>query len=544
MGETVTGLDVPLTPVRFLERAAEVMPDKIAIIDGRRTWTYREFAQAVQELARSLRASGVSDGERVAYIATNSAELLIAHFAVPLARGVLVAINTRLAPDEVAYICQHSGARILCGDIGLLQPLRARAQDFATVAEWIELPSVDGYFAGGDDVTSYDALLGRGQGDDLRWGVDDETRVLAINYTSGTTGRPKGVMYTHRGAYLNAFGGIHHSGFDQKSVYLWTLPMFHCNGWCTTWGVTAAFGTHVCYRAVRADTMWSLIDEHRVTHLNGAPTVLTTLANAEQAHPLLTPLTISNGGAPPSPTIISAIRELGASIVHIYGLTETYGPYSVCEQKPEWEDLDADQHAKLTARQGVGMMTAERMRVVRPELSSSGELVDVTPDGVEMGEIVMRGNTVMKGYYRDEDGTREATVGGWFHSGDLGVMHADGYVQLLDRAKDVVISGGENISTIEVEQALLSHPAVLEVAVIGVPDDKWGECPKAFVVTTGKLPLDEAEAIAHVKARIAAYKAPRTVEFVRELPKTSTGKIRKNELREVEWGSRTEMIQG
>lgn len=540
----MTGLDVPLTPVRFLERAAEVMPDKLAIIDGRRTWTYLEFAEAVQELARSLRASGVGDGERVAYIATNSAELLIAHFAVPLAHGVLVAINTRLSPSEVAYICRHSGARILCGDIDLLEPLRTRAEDFATVDEWIELPSVDGRFSGGEDVISYDSLLRRGQGGHLAWEVDDETRTLAINYTSGTTGRPKGVMYTHRGAYLNALGGIHHSGFDQNTVYLWTLPMFHCNGWCTAWAVTAVFGTHVCYRAVRADTMWSLIDEHQITHLNGAPTVLTTLANAEQAHPLRTPLTISNGGAPPSPTIISAIRRLGASIVHIYGLTETYGPYSVCEQHPEWENLGADQHAKLTARQGVGMITAERMRIVRSELSSSGELVDVAPDGVEMGEIVMRGNTVMKGYYRDDLGTREATRGGWFHSGDLGVMHADGYVQLLDRAKDVVISGGENISTIEVEQALLSHPAVLEVAVVGVPDEKWGERPKAFVVTTGKVPFDEAEAIAHVRSRIASYKAPRTVEFVPELPKTSTGKIRKNELREAEWGSRAEMIQG
>lgn len=540
----MTGLDVSLTPLRFLERAVEVMPDKPAIIDGQRRWNYREFGVAVQALAKGLRASGISDGERVAYLATNSAELLIAHYAVPLARGVLVAINTRLSAAEIQYICGHSGARLLIGEIQLLKPLVAAGLELATVEELIELPTVGGRFTVPNEILSYDALLARGRGDDLRWEIDDETRTLAINYTSGTTGRPKGVMYSHRGAYLNSLSGIHHSGFSETTKYLWTLPMFHCNGWCTTWAVTAALGTHICYRAVRADTMWSLIDEHQISHLNGAPTVLTLLANAEQAHLLTTPLTISNGGAPPSPTIIATIRALGASLVHIYGLTETYGPYSICEPKPEWNALDTENHAKLMARQGVGMITAERLRVVRPGLSPSGELIDVATDGKEMGEIVMRGNTVMKGYYDDEDGTRKATEGGWFHSGDLGVMHPDGYVQLLDRAKDVVISGGENISTIEVEQAILSHPAILEAAVVGAPDEKWGERPKAFVMTTSGAQIDEAEVIAHVKSRIASYKAPRSVEFVNDLPRTSTGKIRKNELREAEWSSRSDMING
>ncbi|QTJ64367.1 AMP-binding protein [Rhodococcus sp. ZPP] len=540
----MTGLDVPLTPIRFLERAVEVMPDKIAIIDGERRWTYREFGASVQSLAKALRASGITDGERVAYLATNSAELLIAHYAVPLARGVLVAINTRLSAAEIEYICGHSGVHLLFGEIELLKPLLHAGLDFSTVDEWIELPTVEGLFTGSNELHSYDSLLTRGQGDDLRWAIDDENRTLAINYTSGTTGRPKGVMYSHRGAYLNSLGEILHAGFDKTTKYLWTLPMFHCNGWCTTWAVTAALGTHVCYRAVRADSMWSLIDEHQITHLNGAPTVLTLLANAEQAHPLTTPLTISSGGAPPSPTIIAGIRALGASIVHIYGLTETYGPYSVCEPKPEWDEVDVEDHAKLMARQGVGMITAQRLRVVRPGLSPAGELTDVAADGTEMGEIVMRGNTVMKGYYDDEDGTRKATEGGWFHSGDLGVMHPDGYVQLLDRAKDVVISGGENISTIEVEQAILSHPAILEAAVVGVPDDKWGERPKAFVMTGNGAHIDEAEVIAHVKSRIASYKAPRSVEFVDDLPRTSTGKIRKNELRDAEWSSRHNMING
>lgn len=540
----MSGLDVPLTPLRFLERAAEVMPNKTAIIDGDREWTYTEFAVAVQTLAKMLRAQGVSNGERVAYVAANSAELLIAHYAVPLTRGVLVAVNTRLSAKEIHYILEHSGARIVLGDRDLLRPVITSGLMFPTVERWVELPDVFGHYGSGNELITYDSLLTRAGGEDLPWDVDDETRTMAINYTSGTTGRPKGVMYTHRGAYLNSLGGIHHSGFDLDTRYLWTLPMFHCNGWCTTWAVTAALGTHICYRAVRAETMWSLIDRYAITHLNGAPTVLTLFADADQAHPLSSSLTISNGGAPPSPTIIARIRALGARLVHIYGLTETYGPYSICELKNEWKSLSPNAQATLMARQGVGMLTSERLRVVRPVLSPTGELVDVTPDGAEMGEIVMRGNTVMKGYYNDPAGTQAATAGGWFHSGDLGVMHPDSYVQLLDRAKDVVISGGENISTVEVEQAILSHPAVQDVAVVGTPDSKWGERPKAFVITHSGTDVDETSIITHVKSQIASYKAPRSVEFVESLPRTSTGKIRKNELREAEWASVDIKIRG
>jgi fatty-acyl-CoA synthase len=534
----VTGLDVPMTPLGFLERAAEVLPDKIAIIDGLRQWNYREVAAAVQALAKALRASGISDGDRVAYLASNSAELLIAHYAVPLVRGVLVTINTRLSAAEIEYICGHSGARILFGDVELLRPLREAGLDFATIEEWVELPSIDGCFTDTSELTRYDAVLARRRGDDLPWQIDDETRTLAINYTSGTTGRPKGVMYTHRGAYLSALSNVHHSGFNQATKYLWTLPLFHCNGWCGSWGVTAALGTHVCLRAVRAEAVWSMIDEHGISHLNGAPTVLSILTHAEQAHRLGAPLTITSGGSPPSPSIIAAVRALGASLVHIYGLTETYGPYAVCEPKAEWETLDPEDHAKLLARQGVGMITADRLRVVRPGLSPTGELIDVTPDGIEMGEIVMRGNCVMKGYHNDEEGTRKATEGGWFHSGDLGVMHPDRYVQIRDRAKDVVISGGENISTIEVEQAILSHPSIFEAAVVGVPDEKWGERPKAFAVIVGGALISEAELIEHVKTQIASFKAPNSIVFVEDLPKTSTGKIRKNELRETETRAR------
>ena len=540
----MTTLDVPLTPLRFLERANEVVPQKVAIIDGQRRWTYADFADEVQKLAKALRNAGLDDGQRVAYLAGNSAEMLVAHYAVPLAGGVLVAINTRLAPAEVDYICSHSGARFLFGDEDLLRPLLTSELEFKTIHQWISLPGSDG----GKPPTAlgghYVEFLAGGHGPDLPWAVNDEQRDISINYTSGTTGRPKGVLYSHRGAFLSSLGGVHHSSFDASTKYLWTLPMFHCNGWCTTWAVTAALGTHVCLRGVRADTVWSMLDEHQITHLNGAPTVLTMLAHAEQAHTLPTPLTISSGGAPPSPTIIAALRALGASVVHVYGLTETYGPYTVCEPQPEWTGLDDDRRAQLMARQGVGLISGQRVRVVREKLSETGELVDVEADGREMGEIVMRGNGVMKGYYRDEEGTRKATEGGWFHSGDLGVMHPDNYVQLLDRAKDVVISGGENISTIEVEHALLSHPDVLEAAVVSTPDEKWGERPKAFVVPIPDSGLDEAALREHVRARIASYKTPGVIEFVSGLPKTSTGKIRKNELRAHEWENRTARISG
>lgn len=540
----MTSLDVPLTPLRFLERANEISPQKTAIIDGERRWTYADFADEVQRLAKALRDAGVAHGQRVAYLAGNSAEMLIAHYAVPLAGGVLVAINTRLAAAEVNFICTHSGAELLFGDEELLSPLLSSGLEFETVRQWIFLPGIDGERLPAVAGVHYVDFLMGGRGSDIPWSIENEHQDIAINYTSGTTGRPKGVLYSHRGAFLSSLGGVHHSSFDASTKYLWTLPMFHCNGWCTTWAVTAALGTHVCLRSVRADTLWSMLDEHQITHLNGAPTVLAILAHAEQAHTLKTPLTISSGGAPPSPTIIATLRALGASVVHIYGLTETYGPYTVCEPQPDWTELDDDRRAQLMARQGVGLISGQRVRVVREELSESGQLVDVEADGREIGEIVMRGNGVMKGYHDDEEGTREATVGGWFHSGDLGVMHPDNYVQLVDRAKDVVISGGENISTIEVEHAIMSHPGVLEVAVVSTPDDKWGERPKAFVVTVPGCELDAATLVAHVRARIASYKTPRVIDFVSDLPKTSTGKVRKNELRDNEWKSNSVKVQG
>jgi fatty-acyl-CoA synthase len=530
-----------LTPLSFLERSARVWPDKIAVVYGRRRLTYSELAAEAQRVAGALQASGVEPGDRVAYLMPNLPEMLIAHYAVPLAGGVLVAVNTRLTAGEVAYMLAHSGAKIVVVDAALLPTAAAAAKDVEGVAELVVAEDAEVEPDGADltDVprlVSYSEFLARGTQDPLPWSVPDELAPIAINYTSGTTGRPRGVIYTHRGAYLNCFGEIVHSRNDENSVYLWTLPMFHCNGWCTPWSLTAIGGTHVCLREVRGEAIWEQLREHDVTHLNAAPTVVSTILNAPEAGPLTRPVLITTAGAPPSPTTIAHMERMGFRIVHVYGLTETYGPISVCQSQPEWADLPADERAVLQARQGVSMIQAERLRVV------DAQMADVPADGDSMGEIVMRGNNVMAGYYLDPDATAEAFRGGWFHSGDLGVMHPDGYIELRDRSKDVVISGGENISTIEVEQALMSHPAVLEAAVIGVPDDRWGERPKAFVVLRAGQSATPQELNAHVRTKIASYKSPRDIEIEPDLPKTSTGKIQKFVLRDAEQAARTRRV--
>ena len=337
----------------------------------------------------------------------------------------------------------------------------------------------------------------------MPWTVDDESSVISINYTSGTTGTPKGVMYSHRGAYLNALGEIIHQRFDPESVYLWTLPMFHCNGWCTPWAVTAIGATHVCLRAVRPEMIWRLFDEEQVTHLDGAPTVLTMIADSPLAHQLDRELVATVAGAPPSPTVITRMRELGARIVHVYGMTEVYGPYALNEWQAGWSALPPGDQARRQARQGVAMIQADPVRVVDEDMN------DVPRDGRAMGEIVMRGNTVMLGYFDDQQATEEVFRGGWLHSGDLGVQHSDGYVELRDRAKDIIISGGENISTVEIEHAIEAHPSVLEAVVIGVPDEKWGERPKAFVVRRGGAEVNETELIGFLQAHIARFKIRR-----------------------------------
>jgi fatty-acyl-CoA synthase len=533
----------PLTPLRFLQRAASVHPDRTAIIDGLRSITYAAMAAEVTRLANALQSRGVKPGDRVAYLAHNCAEMLVGHFAVPLTGGVLVALNTRLSAEEIAQIVEHSGATLLLADADLVEPAREKLAAVTTLREIVTLPTESGGAVELAFTTGYHDLLAAGSDHPLDHAVTDEDAPISLNYTSGTTGRPKGVVYTHRGAYLNSLGEVIHQGLVDGSSYLWTLPMFHCNGWCTTWALTAVAGTHVCLRAVRADDIWRLIDHAGVTHMSGAPTVLSMMKDSALSHPLRQALTVTTAGAPPSPSIISAFADLNIKVVHVYGLTETYGPYTVCEPQDSWRGLSSTERSRLGARQGVGMITAEEARVVA-SYGHSDELVDVPNDGVTMGEIVMRGNTVMKEYFRDPAATAEAFKGGWFHSGDLGVRHPDGYIQLMDRAKDIVISGGENISTVEVEHALASHPAVSDVAVIAVPDERWGERPKAFVVLTAGETTCQEDLITHVKAHIAKFKAPRSIDFVLELPRTSTGKIRKDILRTAEWAGHNSMIQG
>ena len=535
-----------LTPLSFLERSARVWPDKVAVIYGRRRLTYSEFAAEAVQVARALRASGVGPGDRVAYLMPNLPEMLIAHFAVPLAGGVLVAINTRLTAHEVSHILRHSGAKIMVADAALLPTAAAAMKGIDTVTRLVVAADTEAAPASAEPgaagpaaeprLVTYRQFLAGQTGDQLPWSVPDELAPIAINYTSGTTGLPKGVVYTHRGAYLNSFAQIVHSRHDENSVYLWTLPMFHCNGWCTPWAITAIGGTHVCLREVRGEAIWQQMREHGVTHLNAAPTVVSAILTASQAGPPACPVTITTAGAPPSPTTIAEMERTGFKVVHVYGLTETYGPFTVCQPQAQWADLPADQRAALQARQGVGMIPAEGLRVV------DSQMADVPADGGTMGEIVMRGNTVMTGYYLDPEATATAFRGGWFHSGDLGVMHPDGYIELRDRAKDIVISGGENISTIEVEQALMSHPCVLEAAVIGVPDDKWGERPKAFVVLRPGTSTTTADLTAHVRTKIAGYKAPRDIDITVKLPKTSTGKIQKYMLREKEWSGHAHRV--
>ena len=523
-----------LTPLLFLERSAQVFPDRVATVYGERRETYREMAAHATRLARALQSAGVAPGDRVAYLMPNLPEMLVAHFGVPLAHAVLVAINTRLSGGEIEYILQHSGSKVLVADSELLARVAPHLPNCPELETVVALDDVGA--PPGVEAVEYHDFLQQGSEEPLPWRVDDEERVISINYTSGTTGRPKGVMYTHRGAHLNALAEIIHSRHHPDSVYLWTLPMFHCNGWCTTWAVTAIGGRHVCLRAVEPARVWKLIDQEGVTHLNAAPTVLISLANHPDAHPIERGLVVTTAGAPPSPTIIGQMTELGAEMVHVYGLTETYGPYTVCEWQPAWAEESVEKRVRLLARQGVAYIGADPIRVVDENMN------DVPRDGATMGEVVMRGNNVMAGYYDDPEATEKAFRGGWFHSGDLAVWHPDGYIELRDRAKDIIISGGENISTIEVEQAVMSHPAVLEAAVVAMPHEKWGERPKAFVVLKPGAAAEPAEIIEHVRSRLAHFKAPDEVEVVDQLPKTSTGKIQKYVLREQVWQGREKRI--
>jgi fatty-acyl-CoA synthase len=489
-----------LTPLRFLERSAAVWAERPAVVSGERTWTYAEHLDRVCRAAGALRALGVRAGDRVATLLPNVPEMLELHYAVPAIGAVLVPLNTRLAPSDYAYILEHSGAEVVVA-ADELRELLAEARDVRVVTELDGEP----------------AELQRPAG---------ERDLLSINYTSGTTGRPKGVMTTHRGAYLHSLGVIAEAGLTARSSYLWTLPMFHCNGWAYTWAVTAQGGRHVCLPKVEAAPVWRALAGEGVTHLCAAPTVLTMIAGAEQAAPLPEPAQVFVGGAPPAPALLERAAGLNLRVTHLYGLTETYGPIAVCAWNPDWDERSGDEQAALRARQGVATIVSERMRVVDEEMR------DVPADGETLGEVCMRGDNVMTGYYRDDEATREAFRGGWFHSGDLGVVHPDGYVELRDRLKDVIISGGENIATIEVEQALAAHPAVSEVAVVAAPDERWGEVPVAYVTAAAGEGPAEDELRDFARERLAHFKVPKRVEVVEELPKTGTGKIQKFLLRE------------
>jgi len=515
-----------LTPVSFLERSAYVFPDKVAVIHGARHYTYRQFAERVNRLVSALRRAGMKKHDRVAFICPNIPAMLDAHYGVPLAGGILVAINIRLSSDEVGYILKHSGSKFLFIDAEfepVIKPLDLSG---------LKVVRVDDTGGPGDP---YEDFLAAGSPVAVESDLDDEDETIAINYTSGTTGRPKGVMYSHRGTWVNAMGEILETGMNFETKYLWTLPMFHCNGWCFTWAVTAVAGTHVCLRRVESGRVWELLESEGITHYNGAPTVQIGVVNDPKAHRLARPVTVTVAGAPPSPTLLGKLKELNFRPVHVYGLTETYGPHTVCAWHKEWDNLPAEEQARLAARQGQAYAIFDLVRVV------DGDMNDVPRDGETLGEVVMIGNNCMKGYFEQPEATAEAFRGGWFHSGDIGVWHPDGYIELRDRKKDIIISGGENISTIEVEQCVAKHPAVMECAVVAVPDEKWGERPKAFVTLKPGQQASENDIIEFCKQHIAHFKAPAVIEFG-DLPKTSTGKVQKFVLRDKEWKGREKRI--
>jgi len=499
-----------LTPLEFLARSAAVYPSCTAVVDGDRRLTYAELQQRVHAFGAALQRAGVAPGDRVAILARNSLLALEAHFAVPLIGAVLVMLNIRLQSAELAPIVNHSGAKALLGDDLVLPLLEIAGQ----------MPQLERI------ITNHEEFFRRGNSSVVphRPAEDD---VISINYTSGTTGAPKGVMYTHRGGYINAIGEVVEHGLTNRSVYLWTLPMFHCNGWCFPWAVTAVGGRHICLAEVNAKLAVDLIEREGVTHLCGAPVVVRTLTEhcTQRGIRFQSGLKMVTAAAPPPPAVIRAAEEIGIDISHVYGLTETYGPHSVCAWHAEWNCEPLEKRAQLKARQGVPYVVAGTdMRVVDEEMR------DVPADASTMGEVVMRGNNVMLGYYRDPEATETAFRGGWFHSGDLAVMHPDGYIEIRDRAKDIIISGGENISSVEVERVLYEHPAVLEAAIVARNDDKWGEVPHAYVLLKEDSNATAEELIEFCRARLAHFKCPKAVHFG-PLPKTSTGKIRKNILR-------------
>jgi fatty-acyl-CoA synthase len=503
----------PLTPISFLDRSAEVYSTQLAVVDGELQLTYKELRERSLRLAHLLQSSGVELGDRVAVLAPNCHVLLESHYGVPFAGAVLVTLNTRLAIAELVHIVEHAGCKVL-----LCDPIYAVAG--AQIAKDV---SLDLQLLVADII--YEDTLSHGPG--CRVSIENERDLLALNYTSGTTGLPKGVMYHHRGAYLQSLAMTRHFDLSSSSTYLWTLPMFHCNGWCFTWAVTAAGGVHVCLPEFSAHEAWRLIRKHSVTHFCAAPTVLTMLvADAEAAASAEQAIRVAVGGAPPSPSLIATCESLGFSVTHLYGLTETFGPAAICDWKTEWDELPSAERSARRARQGVGNLVSKNLRVV----NLHGE--DVPRDGSTIGEVLIRGNNVMLGYYKDPVATQAAVTDGWLHTGDLAVMHSDSYIEIRDRMKDIIVSGGENISSVEVESALCSHPAVLEAAVVAIPNDHWGQRPIAFVVMREGSEVSELELRDHVRTLLAGFKVPDRIVF-EALPKTGTGKIQKYRLREI-----------